>query len=64
MQQPKTLQEREKELQALLATSQGQAELEALACRYASAGGRARPPRTSVITYILVHERERGLIDG
>ncbi len=64
MQQPKTLREREKELQALLATSQGQAELEALACRYHTAGGRNRLPRTSVITYILVHERERGLIDG
>jgi hypothetical protein len=64
MQQPKTLQEREKELQALLATSVGQAELEALANRYSTAGGRARLPRTSVITYILVHERERGLIDG
>jgi hypothetical protein len=64
MQQPKTLQEREKELQVLLATSQGQAELEALAGRYYAAGGRARHPRRSVITYILVHERERGLIVG
>ena len=64
MQQPKTLQERQKELQALLATPRGQAELEALAGRYHTAGGRDRVPRTSVITYILVHERERGLIDG
>ena len=64
MQQPKTLQEREKELQVLLATSQGQAELEALAGRYHTAGSRDRPPRRSVITYILVHERERGLIVG
>jgi hypothetical protein len=64
MPQRKTLQEREKELQGLLATPQGQAELETLAGRYSAAGGRARLPRTSVITYILVHERERGLIEG
>jgi hypothetical protein len=64
MPQRKTLQERQKELQVLLATPQGQAELEALAGRYYAAGGRARLPRTSVITYILVHERERGLIEG
>jgi hypothetical protein len=59
----KTLAEREKELQALLRTPEGKAELEALAGRYSASGGRSRPPRTSVVTYILVHERERGLIE-
>jgi hypothetical protein len=49
MQAKKTLQER-------------QAELEALATRYHAATGRARYEGTSLITYILVHERERGLI--
>jgi hypothetical protein len=59
----KTLLEREKELQALLRTAEGRAEIEALAVRYCAAGGRDRPPRTSVVTYILVHERQRGLIE-
>ncbi len=58
----KTLRDREKEMQALLATPAGRAELEALAGRYGDDGGRARPVRTSVITYILVHERQMGLI--
>jgi hypothetical protein len=60
----KTLPQREKELQALLATQAGQEELHELAARYAAAGGRARPERTSVITYILVYERGRGVIRG
>jgi hypothetical protein len=60
----KTLPVREKELQSLLATPEGRAELEALAARYYAAGGRARQARASLVTYILVHERERGLIDG
>jgi hypothetical protein len=64
MQQPKTLQQRQTELQALLATPQGRAELEDLASSYAAAGGRVRPWGTSVVTYILVHERQRGLISG
>jgi hypothetical protein len=64
MQVTKTLPQREKELQALLATSEGKAELEALATRYYASGGRSRPSRTSIVTYILVHERERGLIAG
>ena len=55
----KTLQEREKELQALLATPAGLEELRQLDARYHAASGRVRPPRTSVITYILVQERER-----
>jgi hypothetical protein len=58
----KTLSQREKELQALLATAAGREELEELESRYQAAGGRLRPPSTSVITYILVYEREHGLI--
>jgi len=58
----KTLQEREKELQSLLATSVGREELQVLANQYYETSGRMRPERTSVVTYILVHERGRGLI--
>jgi hypothetical protein len=58
----KTLQQREKELQALLGTPAGRQELQKLEARYQEARGRVRPKRTSVITYILVHERGRGLI--
>jgi len=64
MLQTKTRQVRERELQALLSTPQGRVELERLASQYQDDGGRARPVRTSIITYILVHERQRGLIDG
>ena len=60
----KTLPQREKELQALLATQAGREELQELAARYAAAGGRVRPERTSVITCILVYERGRGVIRG
>ena len=45
--QAKTLGQREKELQALLATPAGRAELEALACRYGASNGRPRPKGTS-----------------
>jgi hypothetical protein len=62
MRQTKTREEREKELQALLSTPEGRAELARLASDYQSEGGRARPGRTSVITYILVHERAQGRI--
>jgi hypothetical protein len=58
----KTLPQREKELQSLLATAEGRRELEELEARYQAAGGRLRPPHTSAITYILVYEREQGLI--
>jgi hypothetical protein len=58
----KTLSEREKELQALLASPAGREQLEQLASRYGAAGGRLRPAGTSVITYILVREREQGLL--
>ena len=58
----KNFRQREKELQALLTTPAGREELRELAARYAAAGGRVRPERTSVITCILVYERERGLM--
>jgi hypothetical protein len=58
----KTLPEREKELQALLATPAGREALQELAPRYSAAGGPMRPGKASVITYILVYERERGLL--
>jgi hypothetical protein len=60
----KTLQQREKELQSLMATPAGRKELQELARRYQAAGGRMVPANTSVITYILVHERGQGLIVG
>jgi hypothetical protein len=58
----KTLQEREKELQSLLADAAGKQQLQDLASQYHAVSGNPQPPRTSLITYILVHERERGLI--
>jgi hypothetical protein len=60
----KTLNQRQAELQPLLATREGREQLEALATRYYAASGRIRAEGTSLITYILVHERERGLIEG
>jgi hypothetical protein len=60
----KTLQEREKELQCLLATPEGRKELTQLEARYHAVSGKLRPPSTSIVTYILVHEREHGLIHG
>ena len=58
----KTLVQREKELQSLLGTPAGRKELGELESRYREASGRLRPASTSIITYILVHEREAGLI--
>jgi hypothetical protein len=58
----KTLHERENELRSLLATPTGQQALQDLASRYSAASRRLRPPGASAITYILVHEREQGLI--
>ncbi len=57
-----TLQERERELRTLFATPAGREELQELASRYHAASGKLRPAGTSVITYILVHERQQGLI--
>src|SRR5207249_3972922 len=48
---PKTRHEREKELQALLATPEGQAELRALGERYEAAGGRVLHASKSIVTY-------------
>jgi hypothetical protein len=60
----KTIAQRQTELQALLATREGKAELRELESRYAQASGRPRQGKRSVITYILVYEREHGVIDG
>jgi hypothetical protein len=60
----KSLLERQEELRSLLATPAGRAELQALESRYSAAGGRPRPAGKSLITYILVYEREHGLIDS
>jgi hypothetical protein len=58
----KTLPEREYELRLLLATPAGRQQLEHLASRYSEASGKLRVAGASAITYILVHEREQGLI--
>jgi hypothetical protein len=62
--QTSTLQQREKELQTLLATSEGRDQIQALASRYSASDGRLRPPGQSAVTYIIVHERGLGLIRG
>ena len=58
----KTLREREIELRAMLASPAGREALQELESRYQAASGRLRPGKASIITYILVHERGRGLI--
>lgn len=60
----KTLPERERELQALLATPDGKQELQQIASRYEADDGRTRPAKSSIITYLLVYERSKGLIAG
>ncbi len=60
----KTLREREKELQSLLATKAGQEELQELQSRYQAADGQPKSDGASIITYILVHERVHGIIAG
>jgi hypothetical protein len=64
MRPTKTLQQREQELRALLATPAGQKELSELESRYRAASGRLKPGKRSVITYILVHEKDQGLISS
>jgi hypothetical protein len=64
MQTRKTLSERERELQTLLATPEGRQGLHELAVRYEQEAGGTRPPRGSVVTFILVHERVTGRISG
>ena len=58
----KTLRQREQELRVLLPTPEGKLQLQELASRYALVSGHYVPEGASLITYILVHERERGLI--
>ncbi len=60
----KTLRTRENELRVLLASPAGQQELRHLTSRYHEVSGKPKPPRASAITYILVHEREQGLISA
>jgi hypothetical protein len=60
----KTMREREKELQLQLQTPKGSAELEDLAGRYAELPASPRRNGPSVITFILICEREQGLILG
>jgi hypothetical protein len=60
----KTMREREKELQLKLQTPTGSAELEDLAGEYAEMAGSPRRNGPSVITFILICEREQGLILG
>jgi hypothetical protein len=60
----KTLRQREEELQSLLATPAGRQELQELGSRYQAASDRLRPAGTSVITYLLVHEREQGMLSS
>jgi len=64
MTEKKTLEQRQTELQALLANPESRQKLQELASQYRAESGKLKPPKTSVITYILVHERQRGLISG
>lgn len=59
----RTRHEREREFQALLGTTEGRRELETLAERYAADSGKPMPHGTSIITYLLIHERTQGLLD-
>jgi len=60
----KTVRQREQELQALLATPAGRQELLHLEALYQEASGRPKAGKTSLITYLLVHERAQGLVSG
>ena len=62
MAQTKTLQQREKELQSLLTDPAGRKKLQELESQYHAASGRPKPAKASAITYILVYERQRGMI--
>jgi hypothetical protein len=59
---PPTFQQRKEDLQTLATTPAGREELQGLASRYEAASGRLRAASTPVLTYILLHEREQGLI--
>ena len=58
----KTLPEREKELRLLLQSNGGETKLQELASNYAAEGGQHNWTGGSVITYIIVYERNHGLI--
>jgi hypothetical protein len=58
----KKLHVRERELQDLHSTPLGLMELKSIAAEYARASGKPFPEGESVITYILIYERDRGLI--
>ncbi len=62
--QAKTLQVREHELQQMMATPEGRRALEEIANRYEKNGGSHRQEKASIITYIIVHERQHGMIVG
>lgn len=59
---PPTFQQRKEVLQALAATPVGRNELDVLASQYQTESGKPRPESTPVLTYILLHEQEQGLI--
>jgi hypothetical protein len=59
----KTMRERERELQTLLSTPEGKAELQALADQYAAMGGVVHASN-SLVTCVLIHERNSGAISG
>ena len=60
--QKKNLQQRQQELQVLIATPAGREELQKLASRYAAESGKLKPAGKSAVTFILVYERVQGLI--
>jgi hypothetical protein len=62
MRAPKSLLERERELQKLHRTPDGLLELKAIAAEIVAETGRPLLKGESIITYILVHERDKGLI--
>jgi hypothetical protein len=62
MRTAKTVHERE--LQSLLATPDGRRQLQDLESRYHAVSGKLEAARTSIVTYILVHERESGQVSG
>jgi hypothetical protein len=59
-----TVHEGEKALQSMLATPEGREKLLRLASRTFAASGKLIPPLGSLVPYILVHEREQGLISS
>lgn len=62
MSQTKTLAARQAELQDLMATPAGRDRLEQIADGYRQDRGWQGPGQTSVISFIIVHERQLGLI--